>query len=80
VLARAKTTSVDLLAAEVYAEYPAQIAAVRQLAYRMYTLCERDGKAEDARVYNELILSWEGIETSAPAVKIDINPQQELFS
>jgi len=45
---------------------------VRQLAYRLYTLCERQGRAEDARAYNELITSWTGIEAaaaSAPAQK-----------
>jgi putative DNA methylase len=41
--------------------------AVRQLAYRLYTLCERLGHAEDARAYNELITSWTGIETAASA-------------
>jgi putative DNA methylase len=39
--------------------------AVRQLAYRLYTLCERQGRAEDARAYNELITSWTGIESAA---------------
>ena len=39
--------------------------AVRQLAYRLYTLCERLGQAEDARAYNELITSWTGIESTA---------------
>jgi putative DNA methylase len=39
--------------------------AVRQLAYRLYTLCERLGQAEDARAYNELITSWTGIELAA---------------
>lgn len=39
--------------------------AVRQLAYRLYTLCERLGQAEDARAYNEMITSWTGIETAA---------------
>ena len=38
---------------------------MRQLAYRLYTLCERLGQAEDARAYNELITSWTGIETAA---------------
>jgi putative DNA methylase len=41
--------------------------AVRQLAYRLYTLCERLGQAEDARAYNELITSWTGIESAASA-------------
>ncbi len=44
--------------------------AVRQLAYRLYTLCERLGMAEDARAYNELITSWTGIESAANAVPI----------
>ena len=39
--------------------------AARQLAYRLYTLCERLGQAEDARAYNELITSWTGIESAA---------------
>ena len=42
--------------------------ATRQLAYRLYTLCERQGWAEDARVYNELITSWTGIESAAGQV------------
>jgi len=41
--------------------------SVRQLAYRLYTLCERQGWAEDARAYNELITSWTGIESAAGA-------------
>lgn len=39
--------------------------AVRQLAYRLYTLCERISQAEDARAYNEIITSWTGIESAA---------------
>jgi putative DNA methylase len=39
--------------------------AVRQLAYRLYTLCERAGWAEDARAYNEIVTSWSAIESAA---------------
>ena len=46
----------------------------RELAYRLYTLCERKGWAEDAGAYNELITSWSGIETATPRVE-----QRELF-
>lgn len=53
--------------------------AVRQLAYRMYTLCERLGQAEDARAYNELITSWTGIESAASKVPKPIDPQGKLF-
>lgn len=52
--------------------------AVRQLAYRLYTLCERVGLAEDARAYNELITGWTGIESAAAAVPAN-KPQGELF-
>ncbi len=45
--------------------------ATRQLAYRLYTLCERQGWAEDARSYNELITSWTGIEAVASAAPIE---------
>ena len=43
--------------------------ATRQLAYRLHTLCERQGWAEDARAYNELITSWTGIESAASTLK-----------
>lgn len=54
-------TKAGLLLAEV----KNQGESVRQLAYRLYTLCERQGWAEDARAYNELITSWSGIESAA---------------
>jgi putative DNA methylase len=52
--------------------------AIRQLAYRLHTLCERQGWSEDARAYNELITSWTGIETAAGAVPIE-ETQGNLF-
>lgn len=35
---------------------------IRQLAYRLYTLCERAGWAEEAQGYNIIGKSWESIE------------------
>lgn len=49
--------------------------AIRQLAYRLYTLCERKGWAEDARAYNELITSWTALESAAA----NAPKQRELF-
>lgn len=46
----------------------AQAEAARQLAYRLYTLCERRGWAEDARAYNEVVTGWSGIESAAAKV------------
>ncbi len=42
-----------------------RLDALRQLAYRLYTLCERKAWAEDARAYNELIAAWPSIEAQA---------------
>ncbi|MDP3197668.1 DUF1156 domain-containing protein [Tabrizicola sp.] len=53
--------------------------AVRQLAYRLYTLCERLGQAEDARAYNDLITSWTGIESAANRVPKPADRQGSLF-
>jgi len=55
----------------------AKSEATRQLAYRLYTLCERQGWAEDARAYNEIITSWTGIESVAGTVP---EGQGELFN
>ncbi|HXH76092.1 MAG TPA: DUF1156 domain-containing protein [Bacteriovoracaceae bacterium] len=38
---------------------------IRTLAYRLYTLCERKGWAQDAGQYNSLVLAWDAIENSA---------------
>ena len=44
---------------------PQRADPIRNLAYRLYTLCERKGWADDARAYNELITSWTGIEAAS---------------
>jgi putative DNA methylase len=48
-------------AGALLARMPEKQDAIRQLAYRLYTLCERQGRAEEARAYNELITSWPAI-------------------
>lgn len=64
-------------AGQTLAAVKAKGEGVRQLAYRLYTLCERRGWAEDARAYNELITSWTGIESAAGAASIET--QGRLF-
>jgi putative DNA methylase len=51
--------------------------AARQLAYRLYTLCERKGWAEDARAYNDVVTGWSGIEKAAGTGGEE---QRELFA
>jgi putative DNA methylase len=52
-------------AGRLLARMPARAEPIRALAYRLYTLCERQGWAEDARAYNELVTAWSGIEQAA---------------
>ena len=48
-------------AGALLARMPERGEPIRQLAYHLFTLCERKKWAEDARAYNELIGSWHAI-------------------
>jgi putative DNA methylase len=48
-------------AGALLARMPDKQDPIRQLAYRLYTLCERKGWADEARAYNELVTSWPAI-------------------
>lgn len=50
--------------------------AIRSLAYRLYTLCERKNWAEDARAYNELIIAWPAIEQTMHTHPAPTGPEQ----
>lgn len=67
-LIRAFNADGDRGAAEVYVGAIGKTEAARQLAYRLYTLCERRNWAEDARAYNEVVTGWSGIESAAAKV------------
>jgi putative DNA methylase len=64
-------------AGRILAAVKGKSEASRQLAYRLYTLCERQGWSEDARAYNELITSWTGIESAAGTMPAE--KQSTLF-
>ena len=48
-------------AATLLAKMPQFAADIRQLAYYLYTYCEKHGDASNARAYNALITSWSEI-------------------
>ncbi|MGK2925240.1 MAG: DUF1156 domain-containing protein [Lysobacterales bacterium] len=64
-LIRALNQVGESAAGGLLARMPALAEPMRALAYRLYTLCERKGWAEDARAYNELVTAWSGIEQAA---------------
>jgi putative DNA methylase len=76
-LIRVFNTDGEAGAASIFAAVQSKAEAARQLAYRLYTLCERKNWAEEARAYNEVVTSWSGIE--AAAVKEPGVTQRTLF-
>ena len=56
-LVRALDTS-ESAAATLVARLGSQADTARELAYRLYTLCERKKRAQEALAYNSLVQSW----------------------
>ena len=66
-------------AALLLAKMPGELAANgRQLAYRLYAICERKGWADHARDYNALVISWSGAQEQAAQVKQSYQQQKLL--
>ena len=66
-------------AGELLARMPDEAENIRQLAYYLYTLCERKGNAEDARYYNELMTSWHAIVAASMEAQHEQYEQQTLL-
>ncbi len=64
-LIRALNQEGESAAGALLARMPSKAEPARSLAYRLYTLCERKGWAEEARAYNELVTAWTAIEQAA---------------
>lgn len=60
-LIRALNTEGESAAGALLAAMPNKAEPIRQLAYHLYTLCERKKWAEEARAYNELITAWHAV-------------------
>ncbi len=66
-LIRLHQTRGESAAAEIVKTIPHITETARQLAFLLYTTCERKGWAEDARPYNDLVSAWLSIEKQAQA-------------
>lgn len=64
-LIRLHQTRGESAAAEIVKAIPHVSETARQLAFLLYTTCERKGWAEDARPYNDLVTAWLSIEKQA---------------
>lgn len=67
-LIRALNRNGESAAGYLLARMPERGEQIRQLAYHLYTLCERKKWADDARAYNELIASWHNIVSASNEV------------
>jgi putative DNA methylase len=74
---RALNQEGESVAGSLLARMPARAEPIRALAYRLYTLCERKGWADDARAYNELVTAWGAVEQSATEAGV-IGAQSQL--
>jgi len=66
-------------AGTLLAEMPDKTERIRQLAYRLYTLCERKGWAKEAGIYNGLVASWREVVEASHEVGRAGPQQQELL-
>ena len=64
-MVRALNQGGEAAAGALLARMPDRGTHIRQLATWLYTLCERNKWAEDARGYNELVSAWQGIELAS---------------
>ena len=76
-LIRALNQDGESAAGALLARMPDKTASLNALMYRLYTLCERQGWAEEARAYNELQGAWAGIEQASQEVG-HVNTQSQM--
>ncbi len=76
-LVRALETGGEFAAAGLIHQLGGLAETARELAYRLYTICERKNRAEEARSYNGLVQSWP--EISKLARERATAEQGELF-
>jgi len=78
-LIRKLDTGGESAAANLVAQLGAKAEVARELCYRLYTLCERKKRAEDALAYNGLVQSWPEIVRLAREVAARSPVQEDLF-
>ncbi len=69
-LVRALAKGGEAGAAALVAKLGARAETARELACRLYTICERKKRASDALGYNALVQSWPGITRLAQAAPV----------
>lgn len=74
---RALDESGETGAAEMHRKFSARAEVGRDLAYRLYTVCERKGWSQEAIAYNSLVVAWPEITklSSGLSSSIPVSPE-----
>lgn len=68
----------ELGAARLYRSLGSKADVARELAYRLFTISEKKGWAQEAQAYNSLVLSWNQIVAESYNIKDPIGTQGKL--
>jgi putative DNA methylase len=66
-------------AAELFHKLGSKVEAARELPYRLYTLCERKKRPQEALSYNALVQSWPEISRLAREQRTPLEVQAPMF-
>lgn len=70
---------VNACAEIVFNMFGSNAESAKDLAYRLYTIAERKGWADEAYVYNNLVVAWPDIQTRAAELRAVQPEQMTLF-
>lgn len=73
------TGGIEACANIAYAIFGSNGERAKDLAYRLYTIAEKKGWANEAYAYNSLVVSWPDILTRAAAMKLEQPEQLDMF-
>lgn len=68
----------EIGAAKLYKKLGPTADIARELAYHLFTICEKKGWAQEAQAYNSLVLSWNQIVAESYNLKDPIGTQGKL--
>lgn len=69
----------EMATAELLKKVGSMGDVARDLAYRLYTTCERKKWAQDALAYNSLVIAWPEISRLARTISGTVETQQDMF-
>jgi putative DNA methylase len=78
-LVRALEGGGERAAAELVAKLGAKAEVARELAYRLYTVCERNKRSKEALSYNGLVQSWPEISRLTRESRSVLATQDQMF-